>query len=105
MDGGQFPRRLRAWFASCFGSFRGLDHAEIVQRIFLSLIRTVRSLESERGGTIPALALTGYASAEDAARARVAGYETHMTKPVAPSELVVAVASLVAESSVNKKSA
>ena len=44
-----------------------------------------------------ALALTGYASAEDAARARVAGYETHMPKPVAPSELIVAVASLVAK--------
>jgi signal transduction histidine kinase/CheY-like chemotaxis protein len=66
------------------------------------LIRTVRALQSESGGTIPALALTGYASAEDAARARVAGYETHMAKPVAPRDLVVAVASLIAESSVNK---
>jgi CheY-like chemotaxis protein len=69
------------------------------------LIRRVRALESERGGTIPALALTGYASAEDAARARVAGYETHMAKPVAPSELIVAVANLIAKFSVNKKSA
>jgi PAS domain S-box-containing protein len=69
------------------------------------LIRTVRALESESGGTIPALALTGYASAEDAARARVAGYETHMAKPVSPSELVVAVASLVAKGSVNKNAA
>jgi CheY-like chemotaxis protein len=69
------------------------------------LIRTVRALESESGGTIPALALTGYASAEDAARARVAGYGTHMAKPVAPGDLVVAVASLIAESSGNEKSA
>jgi PAS domain S-box-containing protein len=61
------------------------------------LIRTVRALESESGGRIPALALTGYASAEDAARARLAGYETHMAKPVTPSDLVVAVASLVAK--------
>jgi PAS domain S-box-containing protein len=68
------------------------------------LIRTVRALESERGGTVPALALTGYASAEDAARARVAGYQTHMAKPVAPSDLIVAVASLVAEGFVNRKS-
>jgi len=58
------------------------------------LIRTVRALEPEKGGTIPAVALTGYASAEDAARARTAGYETHMAKPVAPSDLVVAVARL-----------
>ena len=68
------------------------------------LIRTVRALESERGGTIPALALTGYASAEDAARARLAGYGTHMAKPVSPGDLVVAVASLVAKGSVNMKS-
>lgn len=60
------------------------------------LIRTVRALESETGEAVPALALTGYASAEDAARARVAGYQTHMAKPVSPSDLVVAVASLVA---------
>jgi PAS domain S-box-containing protein len=65
-------------------------------------IRTVRALELERGGTIPALALTGYASAEDAARARLAGYETHMAKPVAPSDLVVA--SLAAKGSANMKS-
>ena len=58
------------------------------------LIRTVRALEAEKGGTIPALALTGYASAEDAARARIAGYQTHMAKPVVPSDLVAAVASL-----------
>lgn len=68
------------------------------------LIKTVRALESEHGGTIPAVALTGYASAEDAARARAAGYETHMAKPVAPSDLVVAVASLVAKGSVKMKS-
>ena len=67
------------------------------------LIRTVRALESKRGGTVPALALTGYASAEDAARARMAGYQTHMAKPVAPSDLVMAVASLVAQNSVSRK--
>ncbi len=61
------------------------------------LIRKVRALGPEQGGTIPALALTGYASAEDAARAHVAGYQTHMAKPVAPSDLVVAVARLVGE--------
>jgi CheY-like chemotaxis protein len=67
------------------------------------LIKTVRALEPEKGRTIPALALTGYASAEDAARTRMAGYNSHMAKPVAPSDLVVAVASLVAKGSVNMK--
>jgi CheY-like chemotaxis protein len=60
----------------------------------------VRAQEREKGGTIPALALTGYASAEDAARARAAGYQTHMAKPVTPSDLVAAVASLATEASV-----
>ena len=63
------------------------------------LIRAVRALESEKGGTIPALALTGYASAEDAARSRLAGYQTHIAKPVAPSDLVLAVASLASPDS------
>lgn len=59
------------------------------------LIRRVRALGPESGGTIPAVALTGYASEEDAARARVAGFELHMAKPVSPSELVANVANLV----------
>jgi CheY-like chemotaxis protein len=59
------------------------------------LIRRVRSRDVERGGRIPALALTGYASADDAARALAAGYQTHLAKPVAPSDLVDAVATLV----------
>jgi PAS domain S-box-containing protein len=60
------------------------------------LIRTVRALESERGGTIPALALTGFASQEDAERAHLAGYQAHMPKPVSPADLIDRVASLVA---------
>ncbi len=58
------------------------------------LIRAVRALESAKGGAIPAVALTGYASPEDVTRARDAGYQTHMAKPVAPSELAVTVAKL-----------
>jgi PAS domain S-box-containing protein len=59
------------------------------------LIRKVRARDAERGGRIPALALTGYASADDAARALAAGYQTHLAKPVAPSDLIHAVATLV----------
>jgi CheY-like chemotaxis protein len=59
------------------------------------LIRKVRARAVERGGRIPALALTGYASADDAARALAAGYQTHLAKPVAPSDLVNALATLV----------
>jgi len=65
------------------------------------LMRKVRALESAQGGTIPALALTGYASAEDAERARESGYQTHIAKPVSPTDLVVAIANLAAEASVD----
>jgi CheY-like chemotaxis protein len=47
------------------------------------------------------LALTGYASAEDAKRARESGYQTHVAKPVSPIDLVVAIANLAAEASVD----
>lgn len=59
------------------------------------LIKRVRALGPERGGTIPAIALTGYASEEDAAHARLAGFELHLAKPVSPSELVANVANLI----------
>jgi CheY-like chemotaxis protein len=59
------------------------------------LIRRVRALGPESGGTTPAIALTGHASEEDAARARIAGYELQLAKPVSPSELVANVADLM----------
>jgi len=61
-----------------------------------ALIRKVRTLDSERGGQVPALALTGFASTEDRAQALAAGYQVHMSKPVDPAALVAAVAELVA---------
>ena len=59
-----------------------------------SLIRKIRSREPERGGDVPAAALTAYARSEDRQRALEAGFQTHLAKPVAPSELVAAVARL-----------
>jgi len=48
----------------------------------------------ERGGLIPALALTAYARAKDARRAFDAGFQSHLAKPVEPDKLATAVASL-----------
>ena len=59
------------------------------------LIRQVRALEPARGGRLPAIAVTGYATAEDAERAIAAGFQVHMSKPIDPSLLVSAVARLV----------
>ena len=64
-------------------------------RMGIELIRKVRTLEPERGGRIPAIALTAYARSEDRARALEAGYEMHMAKPVEPAELSNALDQLV----------
>jgi PAS domain S-box-containing protein len=63
------------------------------------LIKEVRAREAERGGvTIPALALTAYAKAEDRVRALSVGYQVHLAKPVEPAEFALVVASLVGRS-------
>ncbi|WP_437852410.1 response regulator [Sorangium sp. So ce363] len=58
------------------------------------LIQKVRQLPEERGGSVPALALTAFARAEDRARALMAGYQMHLAKPVKPPDLVAHVATL-----------
>ena len=58
------------------------------------LIRRVRSLPTERGGRVPAIALTAFARTEDRTRSLLAGYTIHLSKPIEPAELVAAVASL-----------
>lgn len=58
------------------------------------LIRQVRLLSADQGGAVPAAALTAFARSEDRTRALLAGYQTHLAKPVEPVELVAAVASL-----------
>jgi PAS domain S-box-containing protein len=59
------------------------------------LIRQVRRLPPEAGGTIPAVALTAYARAEDRLRVLREGYQMHVPKPVELAELVAVIASLV----------
>lgn len=44
---------------------------------------------------IPAVALTGFARAQDRMRALIAGYDTHVAKPIEMNELLTVVASLV----------
>jgi CheY-like chemotaxis protein len=61
-----------------------------------SLIRRVRELAPEQGGTVPAVALTAYASSQDRVNALLAGYSAHLSKPVPAAELVAVVARLAA---------
>ncbi len=59
-----------------------------------SLIRKVRARDPKRGGRVPAAALTAYVRSEDRVRALVAGFHTHIPKPVEPAELATIVKSL-----------
>jgi CheY-like chemotaxis protein len=58
-----------------------------------ALIRQVREGVS-RFSRVPALALTAYASPEDARRAVLAGFDTHLSKPVEPAMLTAVVSRL-----------
>ena len=58
------------------------------------LIRKVRALSAERGGSTPAIALTAYTRAEDRQRALSAGYHIHLAKPITGTELAAAVANV-----------
>ncbi len=58
------------------------------------LIRRVRELGGQFE-TLPAIALTAFARADDRKKSRRAGYQLHLTKPVEPGELSNAIASLV----------
>jgi signal transduction histidine kinase/CheY-like chemotaxis protein len=61
-----------------------------------SLLDRVRRLPPERGGRIPAVAVTAYATARDRRRAVIAGFQAHLGKPVEPAELVALLANIVA---------
>jgi CheY-like chemotaxis protein len=58
------------------------------------LIQQLRSRGAKRGGNIPAVALSAYTRSEDRQRAMSAGFQTHVSKPVDPEELVNVVANL-----------
>jgi PAS domain S-box-containing protein len=57
-------------------------------------LRSVRAHADSRGGNVPALALTAYASEVDRERALAAGFQQHLGKPVDPQALVAALAAL-----------
>jgi PAS domain S-box-containing protein len=59
-----------------------------------SLIAKVRALDKERGGRIPAAALTAYAGEEDRIRTLRSGFQIHVPKPVSQNELIAVVANL-----------
>ena len=61
------------------------------------LMEKVRALPAKLGGLTPAIALTAYARSDDRVRALMAGFQTHLSKPMRPQELACAVAGLVGQ--------
>jgi CheY-like chemotaxis protein len=59
-----------------------------------ALARRLRERPPDRGGMLPAVALTAYASPEHEARARAAGFDLHLAKPIDPARVIQALASL-----------
>jgi CheY-like chemotaxis protein len=59
-----------------------------------SLIKRLRSREAADGGVVPAIAVSGYAREQDRRRALAAGFQTYLTKPIEPEELIAVIAAL-----------
>jgi signal transduction histidine kinase/ActR/RegA family two-component response regulator len=57
-------------------------------------LRRVRELGAERGGQVPAVALTAFARSEDRTKALLSGFMAHMIKPVEPAELAATIAAV-----------
>jgi CheY-like chemotaxis protein len=60
-----------------------------------ALLRQIRALPPEKGGRIPAIALTAHSLVQDRLQSLKAGFQSHVPKPVVPEELVEVVASVI----------
>ena len=59
------------------------------------LLRRLRARPPERGGTIPAVAVTAYASPADRSSTQAAGYQAHVAKPFEPEDIARLIRRLV----------
>jgi CheY-like chemotaxis protein len=62
----------------------------------IELIKRVRAHDDGALRQLPAIALTAYASRQDAAKVVAAGFDAHVAKPVQPGTLGAAVVRLLA---------
>lgn len=58
------------------------------------LVRQVRALPAERGGTVPAIAITALGHPHDVGRTLASGFQAHLRKPVDIWELAETIAAL-----------
>ena len=60
-----------------------------------SLMQRILESSDESTRFIPALALTAYARGEDRRRARAAGFQMFLSKPIHPEELIKVIGALL----------
>jgi signal transduction histidine kinase/ActR/RegA family two-component response regulator len=61
-------------------------------------VRRIRNFARAKVRTIPAIALTAFARPEDATKAKTAGFDIHLPKPVEPVELFLTIADVLKSS-------
>jgi signal transduction histidine kinase len=71
-----------------------LSDIEMPDETGYSLIARVRALAPEKGGNVPAAAMTAHGSREDKDRALAAGFQRHLAKPFQPADLFALVGDL-----------
>lgn len=82
-------------------AFDGLQPQLVVSDLELpemdgfGLMRLIRSLPKDRGGATRAILLTGSSSSDTPRRARLAGFDATLSKPVLPLDLLNAACSLL----------
>ena len=64
----------------------------------LSMMPRIRQRPEERGGAMPAVALSAYARQEDREAALMAGFDDFLTKPAMPEDVVRTVDSWLSRS-------
>lgn len=68
------------------------------------LMKKIRQLPREKGGQIPAIALTGYVSLQDRDRALSVGYQAHLAKPLDTDKLLDLVKDFTSQNNHTEKS-
>ena len=67
---------------------------ELADESGYALLSKVRALPPDAGGVTPAVALSSFSRTEDRVHSLVAGFQSHLAKPIQPAELIAVVASL-----------
>jgi ATP-binding cassette subfamily B protein len=99
-SGREALERLRAWSRDEWPDLM-ISDIGLPDEDGYDLLRRVRACEDEKrfplAARMPAIALTGYAQADDRLRALVAGFQSHLAKPALPEELLRVIGRLLRE--------